>query len=156
MTFAERLKIGSSGEAIIRDYLINKGWIVYAPENSSPHPFDFLCYKDGESFIAEVKTKARMKQFRATGIDYRHYKIYKSFEAKHNIPVYLFFVDYNVGAVYGNYLSELEKPRTQAEGNCIFNYPMVMRRSDVIVFPLDAMEIVAVLPEGVKFKEKYN
>ena len=143
MNFKQRLSIGSVGEAIIKDYLISKGWVVYAPCNNNPHPFDFLCYKDGKSFIAEVKTKAVMNKYFATGIPISHYNTYKQFQTQYNIPVFIFFVDTSLGFIYGNYLDELEKPTHLKEDGGIVEYPLIMQKSGVIVFPLVNMRTIA-------------
>ncbi len=142
MTFQERLRIGSTGEEIIKSYLINNGWVVYAPENLSPHPFDFLCYKNGSSFIAEVKTKPKMKFYNATGIDYRHYIIYRDYQEKHSLPVFIFFVDYSLNLIYGNYLNELDKPYTQIESGNRIVYPIINRKHNIITFPLSLMKFI--------------
>lgn len=140
-SFDERLACGYSGEQIIEDYLIGEGWILYRPENH-PHPFDFLCYKNGSSFIAEVKTKPKMKLYNATGIDYRHYIIYRDYQEKHNLPVFIFFVDYSLNLIYGNYLNELDKPYTQIESGKRIVYPIINRRHNIITFPLSAMRLI--------------
>ena len=143
MTFQQRLSIGSIGEAIIKNYLMSQGWIVYAPCNNGPHPFDFLCYKNGKSFIAEVKTKAVMNKYFATGIPISHYNTYKQFQTQYNIPVFIFFVDTSLGFIYGNYLDELEKPTHLKEDGGIVEYPLIMQKSGVVVFPIVNMRMIA-------------
>ena len=142
MTFKQRLSIGSVGETIIKDYLISQGWVVYAPLNH-PHPFDFLCYKNDKSFIAEVKTKAVMNKYFATGIPISHYDTYKQFQTQYNIPVFIFFVDTSLGFIYGNYLDELEKPTELREEGTTVHYPLIMQKSGVVVFPIVNMRMIA-------------
>ena len=143
MTFKQRLSIGSVGEAIVKDYLISQGWIVYAPCNNGPHPFDFMCYKNGKAFIAEVKTKTVMSKYFATGIPISHYNTYKQFQTQYNMPVFIFFVDTSLGFIYGNYLDELEKPIDLREEGTTAHYPLIMQKSAVIVFPLVNMRTIA-------------
>jgi len=142
MTFEQRLSIGSLGEDIVKNYLKAQGYCVYET-SSYPHPFDFLCFKNGKTFIAEVKTKTIMKKYTATGIPISHYHTYKQFQDNHNIPVFIFFVDTNINAIYGNYLDELDKP-TQFRG---VSYPLIMPKSGVIVFPTANMRLIASLTE---------
>jgi len=151
MTFEKRLLIGSMGEDIIKSYLKAQGYCVYET-TSYPHPFDFLCYKDGKSFVAEVKTKRLMEKYAATGICIKHYKTYKQFQESYNIPVFIFFVDTSLNAIYGNYLNELDKP-TQFKGTA---YPIIMHRSSVIVFPTANMRIIALLSQVNGSYQTYN
>lgn len=136
-------KKGKLGEVIVRKYLESKGWIIYEPKTEDkPHAFDKLAIKDKKHIvIAEVKTKARRTHYADTGIDIRHYDEYKLISEKHNIPVFLFFVDEYKKEVYGNKLSELEI-------ECVsggHNYPL--KQYDIIYFPLDKMITIAELDE---------
>ena len=88
----EQVKKGNIGELIVREYLEKKGYIVYEPKTNGSHPFDKIAIKGKNNMvIVEVKTKARMNKFYATGFNLRSYKYYKSIRDKYNIYcTYLF------------------------------------------------------------------
>lgn len=106
------LKKGEIGEKIIREYLENKGWIVYQPiTKNKPHYFDMLCTYDKEKVIAiDVKTKARLNKWNAQGIDIRHYNQYMNFINTTNVNFYLFFIDDKNGDVHCADLKNLHNP----------------------------------------------
>ena len=100
---------GDVGESLVDKMLREKGFVIYKPEGGQAHAFDRLAIKDKEILmIAEVKAKAKRKYFPDTGIDFRHYKEYKNIMKKHNLEVILFFVDEEMGKIYGGKLSEIE------------------------------------------------
>ena len=71
----EQVKKGDIGELIVREYLEKKGYIVYEPKTNGSHPFDKIAIKSkNDMIIVEVKTKARMNKFNATGFDLKSYK----------------------------------------------------------------------------------
>ena len=87
-----------------------------------------------------------MKFYPATGINQRHFEEYLRFSEKHLMPFWLVFVDEGLKKIYGNTLSELEKPR-QVEGRV---YPLVITCNGgvkVRLWPLDAMEDIAALDD---------
>ena len=94
-SFNMALKKGEIGEDIIRKYLESKGWIVYFPfTKNKAHYFDMLATKDKEKVIAlDVKSKARLNNWCAQGIDLRVYNQYMKFFNDTNIPFYLIFID---------------------------------------------------------------
>ena len=105
------VKKGNIGEEITRQYLESKGYIIYKPLTEGPHSFDNLAIKGKTNiFIVEVKTKPRRKYYNDTGIDIRHYKTYREVSKKHNLKVFIFFIDEIQGLVYGNDLNNLIKP----------------------------------------------
>ena len=106
-------KKGNVGEEIVRKYLKDMGFIPYSPTCDGSHPFDNLCAsKDKQTiFIAEVKSKPARTYYPDTGVDIRHFNTYKDISEKHNLDVFIFFVDEDRCEVYGNWLSELEKKR---------------------------------------------
>lgn len=133
---------GDYGERIVRNYLESKGWIVYEPETEGPHAFDKLCIKDKKHIvIAEVKTKARMNKWNATGFNIKSYNEYLFIQNKYGIDVFIFFVDEYVKSIYGNKLSILEKPYTAKDGV----YPMKLR--NIIVFSLETMKTISEISE---------
>mgnify|MGYP000633671880 FL=1 len=92
--------------------------------------------------IVEVKTKARMNKFYATGFDLRSYKYYKSIRDKYNIPLYCFFVDEQLGEVYGNKLNILEENYKDNKG---IIYPNTKIVNNIILFSLDKMKTIHTL-----------
>lgn len=94
--------VGNYGEKIVKEYLETKGYIVYKPMTNGSHPFDNLLTKGKDKIcIAEVKTKPKMKKYNCTGFNYNHYLEYKAISKKHNLDVFIFFVDWELKAVYG-------------------------------------------------------
>jgi len=137
-----QVKKGNLGERIVKGYLENKGWIVYGTETSGKHPFDKLCVKDKKSIIvAEIKTKARMNNYPATGFNEEHYLEYQYIYKKYKIEIFIFFVDEKMKQIYGNKLSELEQKYTDSKSKEV--YPLKIRMYDgkyVILFPLKKMK----------------
>ena len=122
------------GEAIVTKYLKDKGYIVYSPEElQGAHGFDRLAVKDKtEVIIAEIKTKARMNRYNATGFNIKHYREYKRISRKYNIPVFIFFVDEALGRIYGNFLSVLEESYTDINDGIYYPNRKIVK--DVILF----------------------
>lgn len=106
-----KVKKGNIGEYLVREYLEAKGWIIYEPITKGAHYFDKLATKNKDKVIAlDVKTKARLNKWNATGIDLRHYKEYINFVKKTSIPFYLVFVDDKTGNVYSQEITKLKNP----------------------------------------------
>ena len=103
---------GEYGERIIQESLESRGWIVYCPfTKNKAHYFDQLATKNKEKVIAlDVKTKARLNNWPAQGINIKHYKEYSRFVDKINIPFYLVFVDDKNGDVHTQELIKLKEP----------------------------------------------
>ena len=126
---------GVLAEAIVRDFLQDKGFIVYEPVNEGAHGFDKLAVKDKRQFIiAECKAKAKRSKYDDTGFNIRHYLEYKFVEEKHGIPVFVFFIDEHLAEIYGNFLSRLDK-ETLHGGEI---YPK--RYNGIIYFPMCNMK----------------
>jgi len=108
--FKIALTKGELGEEIIREYLEEKGWIVYCPfTKNKAHYFDQLATKNKEQVIAlDVKTKARLNKWPAQGINVKHYNEYKNFIEKVNVPFYIIFIDDKNGDVYACELKNLK------------------------------------------------
>ena len=107
----KEVKKGDLGEKIVRNYLENKGYIVYQPKTKGAHYFDMLCTKNKQEVMAlDVKTKARLNAYEATGIDLRHYEDYKRLMNTTQIPFYIYFVDEMEGKVYMQLLNKLPEP----------------------------------------------
>lgn len=122
---------GNIGERLVREYLERKGFIVYEPQTAGAHGFDKLAILNKrQAIIAECKSKARRNKYADTGINIKHLEEYEYISKKHNLPVFIFFVDELVGKIYGNTLKELLVP-------CVVDgkhYPS--RENGIIYFPL--------------------
>lgn len=125
-------------EEIVWQYLERLGYIVYRPISEGAHAFDILAVKDKKKvIIAEVKAKARRNYYPDTGINHRHYQEYKAIANKHNLNVFLFFVDEMLEMIYGNWLHILEcKCKIKHKGKLI-DYPLLEK--GIIYFPLSKM-----------------
>lgn len=130
---------GDVGESLVDKMLREKGFVIYKPEGGQPHAFDRLAIKDKEILmIAEVKAKAKRKYFPDTGIDFRHYKEYKNIMKKHNLEVILFFVDEEMGKIYGGKLSEIEVINNFKVNNRDVTYPKIEK--NIIYFHIEKMK----------------
>lgn len=129
-------------------YLQSSGdFVPYAPICEGRHPFDRLVASRDKRkiFIADCKAKARRNWYPDTGIDRRHYQEYKEIAERYQMDVFLFFVDESEGRIYGNFLSELEKPAAITVRNTIHKYPKEEGR--IIYFPLAHMKEIASITE---------
>ena len=130
---------GDVGESLVDKMLREKGFVIYKPEGGQAHAFDRLAIKDKEILmIAEVKAKAKRKYFPDTGIDFRHYKEYKNIMKKHNLEVILFFVDEEMGKIYGGRLSEIEVINNFKVNNKDVTYPKIEK--NIIYFHIEKMK----------------
>lgn len=137
-SFDLALKKGEIGERICRDRLEQKGWVVYQPLTEGAHAFDMMAIKDKRKAIAiDVKAKARLNFWRATGIDQKHFEVYRSFSDSHRMPFWIFFVDEYERKIYGNEISKLEESK-HIDGN---QWPkvMVFRNKQTRLWHLDSM-----------------
>lgn len=144
-SFEIALEKGAEGEAIVRQILEERGWVVYQPLTEGAHAFDMMCIKDKKSAIAlDIKAKARMNKWPATGVNQNHFEEYQRFSIKHKMPFYLIFVDEGIKKIYGNSIKELERPRS-------FNgcqYPMLVSQDKIRIWPLIAMKTISELSEN--------
>ncbi len=100
--FQIALKKGDIGEDIITEFLEKKGWIIYRPfTKNKAHYFDMLCTLNKEKVIAiDVKTKARLNNWNAQGINIKSYNEYINFVKITSVNFYLIFVDDKTGSVH--------------------------------------------------------
>jgi len=138
---------GNTGEKIVTEYLIKRGYIPYSPDAEGAHPFDRLCATPDKKkiFIAEIKTKPARTYYPDTGIDMRHYNDYDNIQSTHNLQVFLFFVDQDRKKIYGNKLSILTERKEVIYNNRLLVYPICDR--GIIYFPLCSMIQVGILTE---------
>ena len=151
-----QVKKGNIGETIVNEYLENRGFVIYKPITEKAHCFDALAIKDKEKLlIVEIKTKARLNKYPATGFDYKHYLEYTEISDKHNADVFIFFVDEMLEKVYGNYLKYLQE--LTIIKNKTYPFTMNFGNNKVIFFPLDNMvDIKLLTKEQVGEIKKYN
>lgn len=110
-----QVKKGNFAEKIVHSFLESKNYVVYVPTTDGAHTFDRLAIKDKEHvLIAEIKAKPKLNNYDETGFEYRHYLEYKKISNKHQIPVFIFFVDEMLKEIYGNFLDRLEKNSRKA------------------------------------------
>jgi len=134
---------GNFAEDIVHKYLEERGYIVYTPTTLKAHGFDRLAVKDKKTFIiAEVKAKARLNKYQATGINIQHYLEYKDIQNRYRIPVFIFFVDEALGSIYGNFLKILNEKVTDHYGVC---YPNTEIAKGIVLFSMSKMRRVSVL-----------
>ena len=148
-SFEVALRKGAIGEEIVRPYLEAKGYVVCRPVTEGVHAFDGLAIRNKKHCIAyDVKAKARMNKWPATGVNVSHFVTYWEFSQNHNMPFWLFFVDEMLGQIYGNEISKLEEHR-HVDG---VDYPFVLNtRSDPIrIWPLEAMVKISALSDEQK------
>ena len=146
---------GAIGEIIVRQYLEKAGWVVYQPMTEGAHCFDMMCIKDKRTSVAfDIKAKARLNAWPATGVNQRHFEEYQAFSEKHNMPFWIVFVDEGCGEVYGNTIQQLEIKRV-VKNNI---YPRVMDwRPKIRLWPLEAMRPIAKLTsEQISALSKLN
>ncbi len=136
--------IGNIGEALVKEYFEDRGWTIYITKSRGPHLFDKIAmFCKEELMIIEVKTKPHRKYYPDTGFNVKHYHEYKDISSKHNLEVFVSFVDPHISKVYGNYLKELEKPSLINN----INYPLIIK--SIIYFPLENMFTLRVIPEEI-------
>ena len=138
------VKKGNYGEQLCDNFLISHGVTPYLPSQQwcRPHPFDRLCALGKKKlYIVECKTKEARIYFPDTGIDIKHYKEYLHISKKYGMPIYLFFIDKDAGAMYGSTLENLEIPRVITSNtytkikNKGINYKPVAKRKKPLQYP---------------------
>lgn len=116
MVWSEKTEVikGNIGESIVISELEKHGYSVYRAITEGPHTFDFLAIKSKKTIlIAEVKTKARLNKYYATGFDVKSLNEYNYIYNTYGIDIIVFFVDEhpNEQRIYCQKLSELMKEK---------------------------------------------
>jgi len=133
------VKRGNIGEKLVKDYLESLGCIIYEPVTDGSHLFDKLVlHPTRKLFICEVKTKPARLKYPDTGVDIRHYNSYKSVMNNYKLDVLLVFVDDLNRSMYGNWLSELDKP--------FGDYPL--KHKGIIYWHINTMRILRELTDS--------
>jgi hypothetical protein len=136
-------RAGTLGERIARRLLEAKNYMVYTPDElDGAHPIDIVAINKDRlvALLCDVKAKPRRVHWPDTGIDMRHWLKYQCLGITHNVRVFLIFVDWEAGEVYGGFLDELERQREVKTGKGRFWYPRTENygRSEIRYFPLAA------------------
>ena len=139
------VKKGNIGERLVREHFEKNGYIVYEPVTEGPHPYDKIVTMNKKHIvIAEVKTKARLNKYAATGFNVDSYKYYHLLGKKYNLPIYIYFVDEMLKKIYGNKLSILEEKHIDRMG---IIYPNTEIVNGIILFSLEKMIVVKELTD---------
>lgn len=145
-SFELAMQKGRIGEVYVKNWLERKGYIVYMPATNGAHAFDMMAIKDKAKCVAlDIKCKARMNKFNATGINQNHFETYKAFQDKHNMPFWLVFVDEAEKLVYGNAIHTLEKGHRAKDGQ----YPMLISGGKIRLWSLEQMIYICNLDDAV-------
>lgn len=139
---------GNIGESIVQRFLESKGFICYKPVSDGAHAFDFLAIQNKRLAIAaEVKTKALMNKYKATGFNLSTWKDYIEFSVKHRMQIFVFFVDEHRKQVYGNWLSKLEQ-QCEIDG-ITYPFNLACRNGRIIrLYPYEKMKHIAYISEN--------
>ena len=147
----EEVKLGNIGEKIINDYLEKQGLVIYRPVTDNAHGFDVLVSRGKlELTLCEVKTKPKRKYFPDTGINHSVFKDYESICKKHNLKMFLFFVDFDIGQIYGDFLHVLSEIKRHVHEDKEYSYPKIEldkhKNRDIIYFFQPSMRKIADIP----------
>lgn len=144
----DEVKKGNVGERVVDEYLKKLEFSIYSTTTDKPHPFDrFVAKSKTDFFIAEVKTKAKMNYWNATGFNIKHYNEYKIVEKVTGVRIFIFFVDDAEKMVYGNWLSDLEKEVTYRGHK--FPNTTIVNNGDVILFSRNNMKNICPVSDEV-------
>lgn len=133
--------VGALGEDIVVDYLKEKGFkVAFTGDRYKAHEIDLIIDDGKEIYYADVKTKRRREKYEDTGFDSPDVINYTKLSKATQKKVYIFFVDYYLGKVFGNYLHILNEhdDKFDDDGNFISHYPINYNK--VTYFPLEKME----------------
>jgi hypothetical protein len=98
--------LGNYGETFIKEFALSKKLKPYIPALNESFPVDSICIGPTLKMCAiEAKTKPRMKFYEKTGYDKTDHSVYM----KLDIPVWVMFIDYISGSIYGQYAHKLDK-----------------------------------------------
>lgn len=111
MNWADKIEVkkGDIGERYAKEFLERKGFIIYVPVTNGPHKIDYFAHSGSKKRVIAVdaKTKKRMARYCETGINTSTLIHYKEIMERHNMPVYLYFVDDFEECIYGQWLEKL-------------------------------------------------
>jgi hypothetical protein len=149
---------GNLGELAVIKYIQQKEYNVFKPtkpivsedeilfdfkKTDESHAFDGIAIKykncdNPDMFLYDVKTKAKRNNYDDTGLNLKHFNLYKKISKEFHLKFMLFFVDELSGICYANWIDKLEI-------NSVLNgkeYPSIESTSngiDIIYFPICSM-----------------
>lgn len=111
---------GLVGEALVKEFMLKRGYQVYTPDFDGPHICDYFCHHPTERLhFADAKTYSKRDNYPDTGLNLESYEDYCNEEDRpHGHPIYLYWVDQRSAAIYGNWLSILRRPHCR-------RYPLI-------------------------------
>ena len=134
MDWSEKTEVkkGCIGENYAKQFLEEKGFILYAPVTNGAHKIDYFAHSGNDKRVIAIdaKAKKRMAKYCETGINTSQLIHYKEIMEKHKIPVFLYFVDDFEECIYGQWLQLL------GEG---------IERKNVTVWDLSKMVLIRTL-----------
>jgi hypothetical protein len=101
-------RLGTFGESFIKEFAKSKNLKPYIPAIDESFPVDSICLtKEWKTVAIEAKTKPRMRFYNKTGYDKADHEVYLEL----NMPVWVMFIDYIAGTIYGQYAHVLDKQK---------------------------------------------
>ena len=149
---------GKIAEAIVEDFLLEKGFEVFITSDSHSHLCDgYAILKNNlnRSLYYDVKSKQVRNLYKDTGIDYKEYKKYIKFINETGKPFFIFFVDEELKKVYffdlrkannENMFNDKSKFKFYKDEDEIV-YPKLEDNNKYIYFSLEQMKLVRDLTE---------
>ena len=138
---------GNVGEAIVHRFLESKGLTIYQPVTNQAHPVDRIVANRDHSNLrmVEIKSYPRRIHYPDTGIDARHYYSYVEKQALHNIPLSIYFVDEDMGKIYGGRLDYISQEIQVEHRGKKINYPLFQdcHKGKKVYFHIDLMTTIA-------------
>lgn len=146
-TFEDKLRVGAVGEEIVRNILFDQGYVVYEPVRGEAHPFDKVAVKDKTNlYLVEVKTKQSTDKG-SYGINVSSVNTYKYFLKEYELPMLVFFVDYNPSVLQIRYTT-LRNLLTEIEvDNKKYPYTIKNTNGEVNMFHMNSTKLIRELTE---------
>jgi hypothetical protein len=122
MSFKDALEISDILVKKISRFLVNKGYIVRASDDTNPFVFsdnsmvrglDIFCGKNGISYFIDAKDYPRLKFHNATGIPSNLYDRYMTIQKQFGIKTMIFFQDDENTEPYGGIMNNFRLYRKQ-------------------------------------------
>ena len=121
-------KRGYAGEVYGKKFIIEKGYMPYAPAKTGSHPIDYIAMSGASIWNLDVKTKDSLTYYPVIGVDKSDVIKYSGYA----FPTYLLFVDTRLSQVYGQWLSNIVKEeKMEIKGKD--------GKEDVWCYPISAM-----------------
>lgn len=131
-------KLGNYGENLIKKELENRGFSVYSPEftDTTAHPIDGIAFgTDYSCLYFECKTKEKLTIYNCTGINTKNLDTYIELSKKHDMKLYVFFIDSSIGKILYGEINDL-----MVEYESDLSYPCTTLAHGITMLPIDLME----------------